>query len=81
MNHVQELMRDRHYKISNGDDLILPPILFTKNATARSCLVPGCLACGLSSQKLRSPNVKTSCVLPAKDGILKFNQYEPGNNH
>ena len=34
MNHVQDLMRDCHYKIPNGDDLILPPILFTKNATA-----------------------------------------------
>ena len=36
MHHVQELMRDRHYKISNSDDLVLPPILFTKNATACS---------------------------------------------
>ena len=34
MNHVQELMRNRHYKTPNGNDLILPPILFTKNATA-----------------------------------------------
>ena len=34
MNHVQELMRNRHYKISDDDDLVLPPILFTKNATS-----------------------------------------------
>ncbi len=33
LNHVQELMCDRHYKIPDGDDLVLPPILFTKNAT------------------------------------------------
>jgi hypothetical protein len=26
MNHVQELMRDRHYKISDDNDLILPSI-------------------------------------------------------
>jgi hypothetical protein len=24
-----------------------------------------------------STNVKTSCAIPGKDGILKFNQYEP----
>jgi hypothetical protein len=34
MNHVQELMRDRHYKIPDGNDLVLSPILFTKNAAA-----------------------------------------------
>jgi hypothetical protein len=79
MNHVQELMRDRHYKIPDCNDQVLPPILFTKNATARSCSVPRCLACGLSSQKLRSTNVKTSRAIAAKDGILKFNQYEPGD--
>jgi len=39
MNHVQELMHDRHYKIPDDADLVLPPILLTKNATARSCLV------------------------------------------
>ena len=53
MNHVQELMRNRHYKILDGGDLFLPSILFTKNATAQFCSVPQCLACGLSSQKLR----------------------------
>jgi hypothetical protein len=79
MNHVQELMSDRHYKIPYNADLVLPPILFTKNATARSCSVPWCLACGLSSQKLCSTNVKTSRAIPAKDGILKSNQYEPGD--
>jgi hypothetical protein len=73
MNHVLELMRDRHYKIPEVDDLVLPPILFTKNATTRSCSVPRCLACGLSSQKLRSTNVKTSRAIP--EGILKSNQY------
>jgi hypothetical protein len=79
MNHVQELMRDRHYKIPEVNDLVLPPILFTKNATTRSCSIPRCLACGLSSQKLRSTNVKTSRAIPAKVGILKSNQYEPGD--
>ena len=79
MNHVQELMRDRHYKIPDDADLVLPPILFTKNVTACSCLVPWCLACGLSSQKLCSTIVKTSRAIPAKDGILKSNQYEPGD--
>jgi len=28
----KELMRDRYYKIPDGNDLVLPPILFTKNA-------------------------------------------------
>jgi hypothetical protein len=79
MNHVQELMRKWYYKIPNSDDLVLPPILFTKNATTCCCTVPQCLACGLSAQKLRSPNVKTSHANPAKDGILKFDQHEPGN--
>ncbi len=79
MNHVQELMRDRHYKIPEVDDLFLPPILFTKNATTRSCSVPRCLVCGLSSQKLRSTSVNTSRAIPAKVGILKSNQYEPGD--
>jgi hypothetical protein len=79
MNHVQALMRDRHYTNSDGNDLVLPPILFTKNATARSCLVLRCFACGLSSQKLCSTNVKTSHAIPEKDCIPKFNQYEPGN--
>jgi len=37
MNHVQELMHDCHYKIPDDADLVLPPILLTKNATARSC--------------------------------------------
>ena len=63
--------------IPDGNDLVLPPILFTKNATAQSCSVPWCLACGLSSQTLCSTNVKTSRTIPAKDGTLKFNQYEP----
>jgi len=71
MNHVQELMRDRHYKIPDDADPVLPPILLTKNATARSCSVPRCLACGLSSQKLCSTNVKTSRAIPAKVGIFK----------
>ncbi len=79
MNHVQELMRNRHYKIPDGNDLVHPPILFTKNATTWSCLVPRCLTCGLSSQKLHSTNVKTSRAIPAKDSILKFNQYKPGD--
>ncbi len=79
MNHVQELMRDRPYKIPDDADLVLPPILLTKNAIARSGLVQRCLACGLSSQKLCSTNVKTSRVIPAKAGILKSNQYEPGD--
>jgi hypothetical protein len=43
MHHVQELMCDCHYKIPNSDDLVLPPILFTKNATTCSCLVSGVL--------------------------------------
>ncbi len=60
MHHVQELMRDHHYKIPNSDNLVLPPILFTKNAMTRSCLVPRCLACRLSTQKLCSTHVKTS---------------------
>jgi hypothetical protein len=30
MNHVQELMCNRHYKIPDSNDLVLPPILFTK---------------------------------------------------
>ena len=34
MNHAQELMRDRHYNIPDGNNLVLPPIFFTKNATA-----------------------------------------------
>ncbi len=72
-------MRDCHYKIPNSDNLVLPPILFTKNATTHSCLVPRCLACGLSTQKLDSTHVKTSCPIPEKDGILKFKQYKPGN--
>jgi hypothetical protein len=50
MHHVQELMCDHHYKIPNSDNLVLPPILFTKNATTCSCLVPRCLSCGLSTQ-------------------------------
>jgi hypothetical protein len=79
MNHVQELMREWYYKIPISDDLVLPPILFTKNATARCCPVLRCLACGLSAQKLCSPNVKTSHAIPAKDGIFKFNQYGPGD--
>ena len=33
MNHVQELMRDHHYKIPDDTDLVLPPILYTNNAT------------------------------------------------
>ena len=40
MNHVQELMRDRHYKIPDSEDVVLPPVLFTKNATSCSCSVP-----------------------------------------
>jgi hypothetical protein len=79
MNHVQELMREWYYKIPNSDDLVLPPILFTKNATARCCTVPRCLACSLSAQKLHSPKVKTSHAIPAKVGILKFDQHEPGD--
>jgi len=35
--------------------------------------------CGLSSQKLCSTNVNTSRAIPAKVGILKSNQYEPGD--
>jgi len=57
MNHVQELMHGRHYKIPDDTDLVLPPILLTKNATACSCSVPRYLACGLSSQKLCSTNM------------------------
>jgi len=72
-------MRDRPYKIPDDADLVLPPILLTKNAIARSGLVQRCLACGLSSQKLCSTNVKTSRAIPAKAGILKSNQYEPGD--
>ena len=70
-------MCNHHYQILDGNDPILPPTLFTKNATALSCSVPKCLACGLSSQKLCLTNVKTSRAILAKDGILKFNQYEP----
>jgi hypothetical protein len=51
MNHVRELMREHHYKIPDDADLVLPPILFTKNATSCSCSFLRCLACGLSSQK------------------------------
>ena len=79
MNHVQQLMCDHHYKIPDVEDVVLPPILFTMNVTSCSCSVPHCLACGLSTQKLCSTNVKTSCAIPAKDGIFKFNQYEPGD--
>jgi hypothetical protein len=79
MNHVQELMCEQYYKIPNLDDLVLPSILFTKNATACCCTVPRCLACSLSAQKLRSPKVKTSRAIPAKVGILKFDQHEPGD--
>jgi hypothetical protein len=78
MNHVQEQMRNQHYKIPDLEDFVLPTILFTKNVTSCSCSLPRCLACGLSAQKLCSTNVKTSRVIPAKEGILKFNQYELG---
>ena len=78
--HVQELMRDRHYIVpGKGDDLYLLPILPTKNATTWSCSIPKCLACNLSKQKLRSTGVKTSKSVKEKDGILKFNKYEPGD--
>ena len=78
--HVQELMKERHYIISeNENDLILPPILPTKYATTRSCSVPKCLSCQLSKQKLRSSGVKTSKTVIEKDGVLKFDKYEPGD--
>ncbi len=78
--HVQELMRERRYITpEKGEDLNLPPILPTKNATTRSCSVPKCLACNLSKQKLRSTGVKTTKSVKEKDGILKFNKYEPGD--
>ena len=72
-------MRDRHYKIPDSEDVVLPPVLFTKNATSCSCSVPRWLAFGLSTQKLHSTTLKTSCAIPAKEFILKFNQYEPGD--
>jgi hypothetical protein len=34
MNHVQELMCDRYYKIPDSEDLVFPPILCTMNVTA-----------------------------------------------
>ena len=78
--HVQELMTDRHYIIPESDnDLFLPPILPTKHATTRSCSVPKCLSCQLSKQKLRSTGVKTSKAIAEKDGVLKFDRYEPGD--
>ncbi len=72
-------MCDRLYKVPASDDLLLPSILFTKNASTWSCSTPRCLVCGLSTQKLRSPKVKTSRTLQEKEGILKFDQYEPGD--
>ncbi len=69
MNHVQELMCDRHHKIPDSEDVVLPPILFTKNATSHSCSVPCCLVCGLSTQKLCSSNIKTSRTVPGRHMI------------
>ena len=78
--HVQELMRERHYINPDSEsDVVLPPILPTKHATSKSCPVPKCLACQLSKQKLKSTGVKTSKTVIEKDGVLKFNKYEPGD--
>jgi predicted metal-binding protein len=57
----------------------VPPILPTKHATTKSCPTPKCLSCQLSKQKLKSTGVKTSKSVIEKDGVLKFNKYEPGD--
>lgn len=79
MDHVQELMRPRIYKVEGRDDVIMPPIIPTKHATAKSCAIPMCMSCELAKMKARSPKVKTTKIIKEKDGILKRDKYEPGD--
>ena len=45
----------------------------------QSCSTPKCLSCQLFKQKLWSTGVKTTKSVIEKDGVLKFNKYEPGD--
>ena len=76
VSHVQELMRERLYKVPGSNDIMIPSVLNTMHATSRYCSVLKCLACGISAQKLRSPNVKTSRQVKLKECVLKHNHYE-----
>jgi hypothetical protein len=66
-------------QVDTHTHLFLTPILPTKHATTQSCSTPKYLSCQLSKQKLRSTGVKTTKSVIKKDGVLKFNKYEPGD--
>lgn len=79
MSHIQELMRDRTFKLPDGTEKILPPIIPTKHVTTKSCPIPLCMSCELAKMRAKSPGVKISKAIEAKAGILSRDSYEPGD--
>ena len=79
MSHIQELMRDRTFKLPDGTEKLLPPIIPTKHVTTKSCAIPLCMSCELAKMRAKSPGVKISKAIEAKAGILSRDSYEPGD--
>jgi len=79
MRHVQELMRERNFKLENDKEVIMPAIIPTKHLTTKSCKIPMCMSCELAKMKARKPKVKTSKHDKTKENILKQSSYEPGD--
>ncbi len=78
MNHVQELMPPRLYQVPGEPDISFPPIIPTKHTTTRTCQVPVCLSCKLSTLKTRTPKTHLYTPVESNQGVLKVNKYKPG---
>ena len=79
MQHIQELMQERVYKLDDGTEIRKPAIIPTKLANAKSCKRPMCMSCELAKMKSRSPKVKITKAIKEKEGILSRDCYEPGD--
>lgn len=80
MHALQDMMRPQVIKDDNGNVVkTLPPIIPTKHKSTAYCAHPVCLSCKLATMKSRSPQVKTSKPIKAKEGVLTHNKYEPGD--